>query len=277
MCLYQIPFRLTAKGKVTPLMAPLFRRLRFRFLKTQQLRKYLLYAIGEILLLVIGILIALQVNNWNQLQKNLKKEQFYLKELQMEFQKDSSILDRYIDLTRYKSEDGRRVEAYLKGDSVGKDSLLSYLFFNGRVLIFNSFTPTYDEIISTGQQDILRSDKLKVLIKNYKSFLRDIEAFLLAEGKAIKEAYNLHLYQYFDRSILPKLWKDVSPENKYIELKLLETYHMDFEGYLRDPQSRYYASMNTGVDLDLNRLYEDSVMRRLKEVLAELVRLLEEG
>jgi hypothetical protein len=258
-------------------MAPLFRRLRFRFLKTQQLRKYLLYALGEILLVVIGILIALQVNNWNQMQKNLRKEQFYLKELQMEFRKDSSILDRYIDLTRYKSEDGRRVEAYLKGDSVGKDSLLSYLFFNGRVLVFKSFTPTYDEIIATGQQEILQSDKLKILIKNYKSFLRDLDAFLLEEGRAIKQAYNFHLYQYFDRGILPELWKHLSRKNKYIELKLLETYRMDFEGYLQDTQSLYYASMNTGIDLDLNRIYEDSVMRRLKEVLEELDRLLEEG
>ncbi len=43
--------------------------------------KYLLYALGEIILVVLGILIALQINNWNQEQKDHKAEITYLKEI----------------------------------------------------------------------------------------------------------------------------------------------------------------------------------------------------
>ena len=47
-------------------MITLFRRIRKRFIESGSMIKYLLYALGEILLVVIGILIALQVNNWNE-------------------------------------------------------------------------------------------------------------------------------------------------------------------------------------------------------------------
>jgi hypothetical protein len=44
------------------------------------LKRYLLHAIGEILLIVIGILIALQINNWNELKKTRNSESIYLQE-----------------------------------------------------------------------------------------------------------------------------------------------------------------------------------------------------
>jgi hypothetical protein len=47
-------------------MLKFFRSIRRRLMTENNLRKYLLYAFGEILLVVIGILIALQINNWNE-------------------------------------------------------------------------------------------------------------------------------------------------------------------------------------------------------------------
>tara|TARA_B110000902_G_C14119680_1_gene517680 strand:- start:177 stop:908 length:732 start_codon:yes stop_codon:yes gene_type:complete len=46
-------------------MIKFFRKIRQKLLTENKLRKYLIYAIGEIILVVIGILIALQINNWN--------------------------------------------------------------------------------------------------------------------------------------------------------------------------------------------------------------------
>lgn len=50
-------------------MIKFFRKIRQRLLTENKFSKYLIYAIGEILLVVIGILIALQINNWNESQK----------------------------------------------------------------------------------------------------------------------------------------------------------------------------------------------------------------
>ena len=54
-------------------MIKFFRKIRQRLLTENRLGKYLLYAIGEILLVVIGILIALSINNWNEERKNEEK------------------------------------------------------------------------------------------------------------------------------------------------------------------------------------------------------------
>ena len=60
----------------------------------RQIRKYMRYAIGEVILLVIGILIALQINNWNDERKDRKKERFYLQTLK------GSIQNSKLELTR---------------------------------------------------------------------------------------------------------------------------------------------------------------------------------
>jgi hypothetical protein len=62
-------------------MIAFFRRIRKGLLSSGQARKYLLYAIGEIALVVIGILIALQVNNSNEERKTLVVQEAYLKRL----------------------------------------------------------------------------------------------------------------------------------------------------------------------------------------------------
>ena len=56
--------------------------------------KYFKYAIGEIILVVIGILIALQINNWNQNRINDKQEQQILLQLKSEFEENLEELDR---------------------------------------------------------------------------------------------------------------------------------------------------------------------------------------
>ncbi len=60
-------------------------------------RKYIFYAIGEIALVVIGILIALQINNWNELKKEADFERKVLNELEVSIQREVDLLERGID------------------------------------------------------------------------------------------------------------------------------------------------------------------------------------
>lgn len=62
-------------------MIKIFRHIRRSLLSEGKTSKYFKYAIGEIVLVVIGILIALQINNWNEANKSRAREQFYLKSL----------------------------------------------------------------------------------------------------------------------------------------------------------------------------------------------------
>ena len=66
-------------------MIKFFRKIRQILLSEGKTGKYFKYAIGEIILVVIGILIALQINNWNEQRKENIKEQALLKRLEKEF------------------------------------------------------------------------------------------------------------------------------------------------------------------------------------------------
>jgi uncharacterized membrane protein YgaE (UPF0421/DUF939 family) len=59
-------------------MINFFRKIRQQLLTENKFSKYLIYAIGEILLVVIGILIALSINNWSQFEKDRVKEKSIL-------------------------------------------------------------------------------------------------------------------------------------------------------------------------------------------------------
>lgn len=62
-------------------MIKFFRKIRYSLLETEKTGKYFKYAIGEIILVVIGILIALSINNWNETKKERKLETKVLNEL----------------------------------------------------------------------------------------------------------------------------------------------------------------------------------------------------
>ena len=74
-------------------MIKLFRNIRQKLIKEGKTTNYLKYAIGEIVLVVIGILIALQINNWNEGRKDLLKEKQLLLNLQGEFKDNLKDLD----------------------------------------------------------------------------------------------------------------------------------------------------------------------------------------
>ena len=66
-------------------MIKFFRKIRQKMLTENKISKYFLYAIGEIVLVVIGILIAISINNWNENIKEKQQEKVILTTLKKEF------------------------------------------------------------------------------------------------------------------------------------------------------------------------------------------------
>lgn len=81
-------------------MIKFFRNIRQRMLIENKVSRYLLYALGEIALVMIGILLALQVNNWNELEKEKKEEQKLLTDLRSEFSQNEVSLDSVLKKTK---------------------------------------------------------------------------------------------------------------------------------------------------------------------------------
>ena len=81
-------------------MIKFFRKIRYDLMEKNKTGKYFKYAIGEIVLVVIGILIALSINNWNEARKNKQTENNLLIGLKNEFKLNLEKIDEAIDLNQ---------------------------------------------------------------------------------------------------------------------------------------------------------------------------------
>ena len=90
-------------------MIKFFRKIRQNLLIENRLGKYSLYAIGEILLVVIGILIALQINNQNDLRKDRNKEIHYLKNIKTDLNINLLEMDKYLEIRTENIEAAKRI------------------------------------------------------------------------------------------------------------------------------------------------------------------------
>lgn len=151
----------------------LFNKQRFRLIKAQRLKTYTVYATGEILLVIIGILIALGINNWNQQRQlenaNLKLHQQVLSQLEedihiiSDFQKDLDSLNQTY----------RRVlnRTYDKGKILASGSL-STILLEAYVL---SLDQRISNLIDNAKLDeSVASQKMIDLNGAYKLYLKDL-------------------------------------------------------------------------------------------------------
>ena len=126
--------------------------------------KYFKYAIGEIVLVVIGILIALQINNWNERRKTSEKELILLTELK-------SALNLNKEKLNYRSEnfkqigiEGKLLEEHLSNKLAYNDSLQSYFAIPTADYSFQISYSTYENIKSQGLNIVSNSElRLKII------------------------------------------------------------------------------------------------------------------
>ncbi len=110
-------------------MIKFFRHIRKRLLKENKFSKYLLYAIGEIALVMIGILLALQVNNWNEERVEKRFEETLKKELYNTVIEDLVWVEGVIKGEERVSKSCEILIRRLEEDIINEDSL-DYLFSN---------------------------------------------------------------------------------------------------------------------------------------------------
>jgi len=150
-------------------MIKFFRHIRKSLLMENKTSRYFKYAIGEIVLVVIGILIALQINIWNQSRKEKAKEIKYL----------TSIKSDLIEQLEYINTQKRYELSFINAASPvieyynkhSKFSLDSAFFKNITILnsrkTFITTDPTFIDLVSSGNINLIESDALKKKIISY--------------------------------------------------------------------------------------------------------------
>lgn len=161
-------------------MIPFFRKIRYRLAKDKQFLKYSRYAIGEIVLVVIGILIALQINSWNEERKNEIEETIILKSLIEDLKADIKGYNQAIDWLKSRQANVDSVLMFLNGSDVivNDAKLIHWLITSGYILDYTPVYPTYTEIIGSGKLSLIQSDRIKKDLADYKSnFDSDVRVF----------------------------------------------------------------------------------------------------
>ena len=155
-------------------MLTFLRKIRHNLIKTGSARKYALYAIGEIVLLVIGILIALQINNWNENRKENKISQEYLTGITNDITKDLEQVDeilkeQIISISLISNIDNVFMEEFYEPEkhasffNVIDTTLFKLLFSRGK-----SYRPrrgTYNSLISDGKSGFIKNRDIFQLLQ----------------------------------------------------------------------------------------------------------------
>ena len=121
-------------------MIKFFRKIRQQLLIENKTSKYFKYAIGEIVLVVIGILIALQINNWNEKEKGDRLARTYAKGLVRDLKQDTIKLKRTIQFQEEKNL-GLNTLIKLNNKDVNKPSINDsiYILFMQNCLNISDF------------------------------------------------------------------------------------------------------------------------------------------
>ncbi|MBN4058071.1 hypothetical protein JYT34_01385, partial [Olleya sp. AH-315-K02] len=148
-------------------------------IKENRTSKYLLYAIGEIVLVVIGILIALSINNWNENRKAQNEETKILIALQSDFKASKTRIEetmvmqqRVLDCSKtliniHERQDDKEFE-YFDTHLDSLDNLIGYGISWFRT---EPVTGAYNALISAGKVDLIQNEKLRHLLAQFSADL----------------------------------------------------------------------------------------------------------
>lgn len=160
-------------------MLHFFRQWRYKLLRQTQnpspsspTTKYILYALGEIALVVIGILIALQVNTWTEENKQRKKEQLYLGEIRNNLEDDLYTLKYCIQFNTDKDAAiNACINQILEAPTNGE--VMTFLTQNMPILAeFKLFTQNrvaFENMLSAENIDLISGDSLRLVLSSYYS------------------------------------------------------------------------------------------------------------
>ena len=143
-------------------MLRLFRKFRIALFSPTRSYKYALYAIGEIALVVIGILIALQINNWNEWRKDRQKELVVLNDLKKNIERNCELFEEGIDRIEILNASSELILQLFTEEMPYHDSLSTHFFLGllrGQMYGLASYDG-YESLKNAGF-DILESDDLK--------------------------------------------------------------------------------------------------------------------
>ena len=227
-------------------MIKFFRKIRYDLMEKNKTGKYFKYAIGEIALVVIGILIALQINNWNEERKNKIKESVYLEGIKSDLTRDI----KYIQFLIPKNNSWTQNYATL--DSLAK------------IKSNKIFVIEFSEIFNLSRQIYTFYPR----VGSYSSLISENSAGLISNKELLMQLKSIYEIEYVRVSSLGQEIDDVSTKIKW-ERRV--DFRQQLEGYNFNDFDELFADlgeMNRNVHKFNDRII--GLMERINKCIKEI-------
>ena len=217
-------------------MIKFFRKIRQNLLMENKTGKYFKYAIGEIVLVVIGILIALQINNWNQIQGIKKQLKNYRVSLLSEIDKDFKEIERIDSLNLSHTSQINEYFSLYNSNTMELDALLSKKKSTNPITQnFQSNLYSIDELITSGNISFFKQKEKLAIITLKKQ---------------------IELYTYYEKEFV------AATENRWD--KYDDTDDMAFQDGLTKTQNKHIKKLSSDIDSDYFRHFNNALTSYLQ-------------
>jgi len=227
--------------------------------------KYLKYAIGEIVLVVIGILIALSINNWNEDLKDRNAESIILHNLLSDMEANKSQIRRKIDGCN-RSQNVLTIKRELFNiptETVPNANLDTLIYAMNDRTSFDPYVGTLNELLNSGSIGVIKNEELRRLISSWSSYLDEV--------RQEEDQLDIMLDDY----VIPYLIDNAAMAD-WMNLGNYRV-HLNFKNYHKGNKTRMLT------DLRFENLVNYSISRRkwlilrytaMEEYLQELIELI---
>lgn len=250
-------------------MIKFFRRIRFDLMEKNKTGKpafpasrYFKYAIGEIVLVVVGILIALAINNWNETRKTKSTLSNYTESLIKDLKQDITILNEQTDFALSDNEILQNLIERLSSPNVNNDSLIK-IVRNELPTTFKAFRPlnnktmlaiqsngtleyyddtTYDYLIDLQTVQTIMSDIIKGQINNHN-----------LQFQKMMSKYSIGEYKSLSGPLTESAWSRIDPDDLYRNVEIYIT-------------SRKWMNDKGNINRDLIMAATEKVLNRLIQI-----------
>jgi hypothetical protein len=214
-------------------MIKLFRNIRQNLITENKKSKYFKYAIGEIILVVIGILIALQINNWNIERQNETIRKSFLVKLNAELEYNNNRLNGLSDMYNGILEQNLKLyDTLLEGLSLHNiETYLKAYTFNASRL--NLSSSTFEQMKNTGNLHTLKSDTLLLTIETYYKLCEREDFYIMAINERVSDNTFDHINKGFRKAQLDYKAKGLNYALKN-NTWLLNTQSKEYAEYIRE-------------------------------------------
>ena len=180
-------------------MIQFFRKIRQKLISAGNSSKYLKYAIGEIVLVMVGILLALQVTNWNSQRLDRLREQAILKNLQIDFQNNIANLETASESFVEAYQASVDLLEIIKGDQDINPEEVEHLtdIIVNKTMSFDLINGSINEIFNTGALNLIQDPLLRKQISNWSFYYSDTEDDIVI--------YRDYLFSFFIPSLTDKV------------------------------------------------------------------------